>query len=477
MGLGDIADGLLGGLERAAGRAGGWLEPTLRLGVTGLSGAGKTVFITALVASLMRRGRLTGFAPEAEGRILGAMLSAQPDPGVPRFAYEAHVAALTGAEPHWPESTRSVSQLRLSFRYRPTGFLAGLAGTGTLHLDIVDYPGEWLADLALLEADYDTWAAEALRFAGTPARAAHAEAWSRALAAADPAGPHEEPAAEALAAAYAGYLRECRDAGLSALAPGRFLLPGELAGSPALTFAPLPRPASPARDSLYAEMKRRFDAYRRVVVKPFFEDHFARLDRQVVLIDTLGALARGPRALGDLMGSMEATLAAFRHGTSGWLDRVLRGRRIDKLLFAASKADHLHHEQHASLTRLAEAMLAEAASRAAFRGAEVRAMAIAAVRATVEQEVTQGGERLCLVRGRRLEDGREVAAFPGALPEDPRPLIAAAREAGAAPEHWPDGDFARIRFAPPKWGARADDGPPHIRLDRALDFLLADRLE
>jgi len=478
MRLGDWADSLLDGIDAARARAGGWLEPTLRLGITGLSGAGKTVFITALVASLIDRGRMHQLGAAADGRIIAAMLSPQPDPEMPRFAYEAHRAALTGRPARWPVSTRSVSQLRLSIRFRPAGFYDLLPGQDVLHLDIVDYPGEWLLDLGLIDLDYETWSGKALEQAKSPARAAHAGGWHTALAAAEPAARHAEPAAEALAAAYTGYLAACREAGLSALPPGRFLMPGEMAGSPALTFAPLPRPDRIPPESLYAEMRTRFEAYKRVVAKPFFRDHFARLDRQVVLVDALGALARGPRALSDLTAGMSETLAAFRHGSSRWLDRLIGTRRIDRLAFLASKADHLHHTQHPRLCALVEAMLAEAAGRAAYRGAETRALAVAAIRATVEQQATHRGRKLALVRGRRLEDGRETAIFPGTLPEDPATLLAAAmaHAPGAAPEGWPDLGYDTVRFAPPGWGARAGDGPPHIRLDRTLEFVIGDKL-
>ncbi len=80
-------------------------EPTIRLGVTGLSRAGKTVFITALVHGLLRGGRFPVFEALAGGRIARARLSPQPDDTVPRFAYEAHLEALIG-ERHWPESTK-----------------------------------------------------------------------------------------------------------------------------------------------------------------------------------------------------------------------------------------------------------------------------------------------------------------------------------------------------------------------------------
>ncbi|MEM0922313.1 MAG: YcjX family protein [Pseudomonadota bacterium] len=478
MGIGEWADEVLDGIERARRGVDDLFEPNLRLGVTGLSGAGKTVFITALVASLLNRGRLHMFGAQTERRIEAVDLRPQPDPDVPRFAYESHMAALTGTDRVWPESTRAVSQLRLSIRYRRTG-LSGLFGPGVLHLDIVDYPGEWLLDLSLLDQSYADWASGALAAAESAARAEHAKDWRAALSAADPSARHDEPAAEALYRAYRDYLQSCRQAGLSALAPGRFLMPGELEGSPALTFAPLPAIKGAGRGSLYAQMQARFEAYKRVVAKPFFRNHFARLDRQVVLIDALGAVAGGPRALADLTATMAETLSAFRHGTNSWLDALLGTRRIERLLFAASKADHLHHAQHGRLAALTEAMLAEAARRAEWRGAKTESLAIAAIRATSEQEVMRAGRSLELVRGQRLDTGREAAVFPGALPEDPQRLLATANAAkpGAVPADWPGQDFAALKFAPPDWQAGPEDGPPHIRLDRALDFLIGDKLE
>ncbi|TMV51187.1 YcjX family protein, partial [Thioclava sp. BHET1] len=116
MGLATIADEVTRGVETALATVSeGLFEPVVRLGVTGLSRAGKTIFITSLVANLMNRGRMPQLQAEAQGRILSAFLQPQPDDTIPRFDYEGHLAALTGPEPHWPESTRAVSELRLSF--------------------------------------------------------------------------------------------------------------------------------------------------------------------------------------------------------------------------------------------------------------------------------------------------------------------------------------------------------------------------
>jgi predicted YcjX-like family ATPase len=74
-----------------------FFNPTVRLGVTGLSRAGKTVFITALIHGLTRGGRFPIFEPFATGRIARARLEPQPDDAVPRFAYETMSAPDRGA--------------------------------------------------------------------------------------------------------------------------------------------------------------------------------------------------------------------------------------------------------------------------------------------------------------------------------------------------------------------------------------------
>ena len=109
-----------------------FFNPTVRLGVTGLARSGKTVFITALVRSLVAGGRLPFFAAMAEGRIARAYLEPQPDDAVPRFAYEEHLCELAKDPPQWPESTRRISQLRVTIEYSHTTALRRALGPGRL---------------------------------------------------------------------------------------------------------------------------------------------------------------------------------------------------------------------------------------------------------------------------------------------------------------------------------------------------------
>ncbi len=462
--IGDVRRGVQGIGRRLTG---GYFEPTLRLGVTGLSRAGKTVFITSLVANLLERGRMGGLRAAADGSIRAAYLEPQPSDTLPRFDYETHLDAMTGAAPHWPESTRAISELRLSFRVQPTGLLAGLGGPQVLHVDIVDYPGEWLLDLALLEKAFDAWSREALDRAR---RRQEGAAYLAALEGVDPDDAFDEARGRELSERWTDYLAAAREAGYSDCTPGRFLLPGDLAGSPALTFAPLAG-ASGRRGTLGAEFARRYDAYRREVVRPFFRAHFARIDRQVVLVDALGAIHAGPQALEDLRATLADILGAFRPGRNAFLTEIFRGRRVEKILFAATKADHVHHSQHGRLTRIMEALVDEAKRRADFAGARTAAMALASLRATTEDRVEHDGQTLDVVRG-VLETGKRAAFYPGELPEDPQVLLSQGRRGGTA---WLDAEYAVMKFVP-QGGGRPGEGPPHIRLDRAAQFLIGDKL-
>lgn len=458
----------------------GLARPRLRLGVTGLSRSGKTVFTTALVQNLIEGAKLPVLKASAEGRIARVRLVPQPDADVPRFPYEAHRASLTGESRRWPESTRRISELRVEIDYeRASGWFKGPA---TLTLDIVDYPGEWLLDLALIGQDYRTWSAQAVGDAQKPHRREAAAPWLADLAGRDPFGPTDEMAAEAASDLFKAYLARLRadPEAVAVTPPGRFLMPGDLEGTPALTFAPLDlgHDRDPEPGTLAALMAERFEAYKRVVVTPFFRDHFARLDRQIVLVDVLAALDAGAPALADLEIALGQALSAFQVGRNSFLSSLF-APRIERVLFAATKADHIHHSSHDRLAAVMSHLVTRAAARARGAGATVEAMAVAAVRATREVRIRQGREELPAIAGvpeaGETMDGEvfdglaEAAIFPGELPERP--------EAVFDPSvHW---QIRAPRFRPPlvlpDAGGRLKP-PPQIRLDRALEFLIGDRL-
>jgi predicted YcjX-like family ATPase len=473
-------------LDTISDRTASLLSPALRLGVTGLSRSGKTVFISSLIHNLVHGGRLPMFEPSQSGRIASAFLEPQPDDGVPRFQYEDHIVSLIEKR-IWPQSTRSISELRLTLHYESASAWNRMFSGGKLSIDIVDYPGEWLLDLPLLGKSFSQFSNDAFELSSLPGRSELAAEWHSLANDADPDAEADETFARRLAEAFTRYLRACKEEerALATLPPGRFLMPGDLEGSPALTFAPLSgAPPSPRPGSLAAMMERRYEAYKSLVVRPFFRQHVARLDRQIVLVDALQALNAGRASVADLERALGEILSCFRPGSANLFTSFVT-RRIDRILIAATKADHLHHEGHDKLQAIVRQIVDRAIERADFSGANVDVIAMAAVRATREGSVKHGGETLPVIIGTPLAgesiDGEtydgtaEAAVFPGDLPASPQALF------GKPPplSSKEDSLVRFVRFRPPK--LESDErgitlSLPHIRLDRALQFLVGDRL-
>src|SRR5213078_230881 len=121
-------------------------------------------------------------------------------------------------------------------------------------------------------------------------------------------------------------------------------------------------------------------------------------------------------------------LDCFRIGRNTMLSNLFRPR-IDRILFAATKADHLHHSSHDRLEAVLRRAGAKAADRAEYAGAAIDVVGVAAVRATREAMVARGKEKLPsllgtpasgeIANGDTFDGDTEVATFPGDLPVDP----------------------------------------------------------
>lgn len=460
-------------------------NPTVRLGVTGLSRSGKTVFITSLIHNLLHGGRLPMFEAQSSGRISKAEIRPQPSMDIPRFEYEDHIETLL-KDKLWPQSTRSISEIRLKIHFESASTWNRKFGSGTLNIDIVDYPGEWLLDLPLLGLTFEQWSEQALSLSQIGKRKELAKIWRKELSNTNAKLPADEMVAKKLAKHFTKYLVECRhdNTALSTLPPGRFIMPGDLEGSPALTFSPMEKfkGDAPEDDTLYAMMAERYEAYKDIIVKPFFREHFARLDSQIILVDMLQALNAGPDSVSDLENALSDILDCFRTGKNTLIGSLF-SRKIDRLLFAATKADHVHHENHDKLESLLRRLVDKAVKKAKFTGAEVNVIGLAAVRATKEAIVQENKEELPVIVGTPLKGEKigtelfngkqETAIFPGDLPSNLDQLFSGNGDVAGEP------NLQFVRFRPPELERTAEGftlSLPHIRMDRALQFLLKNNL-
>jgi predicted YcjX-like family ATPase len=451
---------------------------TVWLAVSGLSRAGKTVFITSLIhnllSSLHNPHRMPLLRAVGEGRLIAARLEGAKANRLPRFPYLDNIEAMAGGSPDWPERTDGISEIGIDVLFDPAGPVGKLIGRisgspATLSIKIVDYPGEWLLDLPLLGQSYAEWSRSTLR---RYRRGARAEA-ARAFLAFISDHPYSDPASEQTARQahdlYCALLRDARDRyGLTYLQPGRFLCRGTLGDVPYLWFAPLDVAEGvdvPAPGTLGALMADRFEVYKREVVTRFYEDHFRRYSRQIVLVDVLRALLAGREAFDDTRLALEAILESFRYGGGGILSRLLGGAHIDKVLFAATKADHVPEIQRDHLAALLKNMAAFPAIDVASSNAQIDVTALASVISTTEDTQELDGQRVQVVVGRPVGAQKQAKFFVGNVPiRPPRP------DAWSAP-------FLNVPvFEPPAIDPSPVDGIPHINLDLALEFLIGDRL-
>ncbi|WP_342608655.1 YcjX family protein [Vibrio tritonius] len=439
----------------------------VRLAVTGLSRAGKTAFITSLVNQLLNSAshdNLPLLACARDKRLIGARRVPQTNLMVPRFAYDEASEKLYQKPAEWPLPTKDVSEIRLAIRYRPKRRTKRLLGSSaTLYLDIIDYPGEWLLDLPLLDMDFKQWSQQQFH-ALHGQRQALAKEWLDELNVIDLQQEANEQVLADVAAQYTTYLHRCKDAGLHWVQPGRFVLPGELAGAPVLQFFPVHHDFDPekvVRGSFLDLLIARFKEYQQQVVRKFYRHYFSTFDRQIVLVDCLSPLNAGFDSFMDMRSAIEQLMHSFRYGRTGLLSRLF-SPKIDKVLFAATKADHVTPDQHANLVSLLQQMVHPAWQHAAYENIEMSCISMASVRATQSGFIAQGDGKLSAIQGATLA-GETLTLYPGDVPAKL-----------PDPDYWQRHQFDFTQFKP--LTTDSDNPLAHIRVDKALEILLGDKL-
>lgn len=443
------------------------LDSHVRIAVTGLSRAGKTAFITSMVNQLLHSSthdNLPLLDCARDQRLIGAKRVPQSNLMVPRFHYDEALDQLEGEPPQWPQPTRDVSEIRLAIKYKPKKATKRLLSkTSTLYIDIIDYPGEWLLDLPLLSMTFEQWSEQQASILKGQ-RLNLAKEWQQLVDEFDPHQDADEKRIATISQAFAQFLMKCKESGLHWVQPGRFVLPGELQGAPVLQFFPIVVKSTedkPSRNSGYMMLKRRYEEYQQKVVKHFYKHHFATFDRQIVLVDCLQPLMAGSESFSDMRGALEQIMKSFRYGQNNLLRRVF-APRIDKIMFAATKADHITPDQHTNLVSLLQQMVYPTWQTASFDNIEMNCMSLASIQATKSGFVGAGTETSPALRGTTLM-GDNLTLYPGDVPK----VLPKA-------DYWQKKSFEFTSFRPLE---KTTDSPcGHIRLDKALQYLVGDKL-
>ncbi len=451
---------------------------TVWLAVTGLSRAGKTVFITSLVHNLLSAlhnpNRMPLLNVVGDGRLRAARLQGVKADLLPRFPYQANIEQMAEAPARWPDRTADISEIGIDIRFEPTGLSGALltkvgGPTATLKLNIVDYPGEWLLDLPMLSQSYAEWSRASLALWRQGIRADIGRDFLGFIADHPPDEASDETVARRAHELYRDMLVTARDRhGLCHLQPGRFVCPGSLGDVPYLWFAPLDVGENGGRlraGTLGALMQERYETYKREVIERFYKDYFRNYGRQIVLVDVLGALLAGREAFDDTRIAIGAILESFRYGQRTILSRLLGSARVEKLMFAATKADHIPDMQREHLSVLLRNMAALPALEARGRNADIDVTTIASVASTVQGTQDIDGKRVQVVIGREVGNPKQAKFFAGQVPIRP-----------PRADEWGTPFLNIPVFEPPAIDSAPVDGIPHINLDVALEFLIGDKL-
>lgn len=434
-------------------------RPTVRVGITGLARAGKTAMLTSLAANLLALGAglpaLPSLSQRLQGRGIRVSVASAGAADMPRFDYPAHLAALATDPPHWPARTDAISLLAFDVEISRAGLGAALPPTA-FRLELVDYPGEWLLDLPMLDQDFFTWSAATFERLETIDIAAPFLGFASALPARAAADETLASTGHELYRALLGRLRDER--GLALLQPGRFLMPPPGPTPPWMRFFPMT-----GRNPLVSLLSDRFDRYRDAARRELGGPGFGRIDRLVVLADVLGALHAGPAAFADAAAALEAAARALRwSGTAlpAWLARLVPALGgIRRVAFAAGKSDHVAERQRANLKSLVAGLTQTGA-----RG-PTAAFALASVRCTEDIVWQLEGHPVSAVRGRVIGADRLARSYPGEVPSDPPDA-----------SFWTHPFLSLPDFEPLRLPLGGRGGVPHIRLDDLLVFLLEDLL-
>lgn len=439
---------------------------TVRLGVTGLSRSGKTVFVTSLVQNMLLartdRSRLPMLGLVEQDQLIDVRVAAIP--GVPMFPLERTAAALLSGGDHWPESTRGLSGLRLEIEYRPRHWLRQrLAPSARLALEIIDYPGEWLLDLPMAGQDFRSWSQRQLVLMRTEPRATLARDFLASVDGLNPGSWFDATRFGDCMGKFLAYLQACRDPahGLSNFQPGHLVAPYEHEQT-AMDMAFFPLPEMSGRElsagTWGGELARRYRAYVDTLVIPFAQRHFHRLDRQIILVDVLAALQGGRRAFDDMRATLGEILATLNYGRELPFLRLIRPR-IGSVVIAASKADHVTADQHPALQKVLQDAVAEPLRHMKAERAKVAFCALSAIRCTEDRDLSKQDEPTTYgLWGRILGQREHRTVRVGVIPPD------IARIADWSGQRW-----SVVRFGlPPLEG----QWYPHLNLDEAVQDLM-----
>lgn len=456
---------------------------TIRVAVMGSKASGKTVFIASLASHLQDQrpaefplgGRIVTWD---KGAISGDTLH-----GIPLFRYEEARGSLSRGE--WPHKTTSSSILALRLLVEDRK-----GNQENVQLEVVDIPGERIADFAMKGRSYREWCRWMQKESASPTYRAYVEAVEKA-------GPNDP---EALFNAYRDFIAHEYEWCAPCITPSTVKLgvDGKKRGGRTPSafreaiaavpmgfaddkgkvweFVPLPESclAMDRWRGLARQFERGYDRYVKTVVRPVV-DWMAGAEKLFYLVDMLSLLQLGAKACDSERQYGEAAIGALcpRRGNlfsrmGRWAAGLLWKTRINAVYVVATKADCVwSQENRDNLVLLADALLGRALRCLDRKLVKTDILPCAAVCSTKERPDGQPG-----LQG-KIEDPERPGEPPSPKKWKPSDVPSALPRSS---EEWEEmianGEF-NYQFAFPWFDAAQICPPRHLNLDLVAEAMLA----
>ncbi|MDC8831966.1 YcjX family protein [Alteromonas gilva] len=333
-----------------------FMQSTHRFTITGLSRSGKSMLFTSLMTILKYRSEqhyqclpLLRYLPMD----LVEKLWIEPLGDLPEFPVDAHLQALENGQ--WPPATESVAGFQLIVRLRQTHQVKKyLLPFTDVVFEFIDYPGEWLTDLPMLDKTYTQWSDSAWAQQMNEPQSQFAGTWHKWVNAFDFEQPPTPDNIAGLVNAYREYLLTAKAAGISMLQPGSFLIPGSGFDWQEFGFTPLPSRISSDQSSPWTQrFAHHFGLFQTQWLQTLKQNTFRETDKQIILVDLFEGLNHSKSHLYQLRETLSNLSHTFVYGNPGWLQRhLLKQRKIAKVAFVATKSDLLPASEHDNLLAL-----------------------------------------------------------------------------------------------------------------------------
>jgi predicted YcjX-like family ATPase len=365
-----------------------FMKETHRFTITGLSRSGKSMLFTSLMTILKYRSEQHYNCLPLLKRLpieLVEHMWVEPIDGYTMFPIDEHLAALERQE--WPHQTEEVYAFRLKIRLRQK---SGLKKYLLPHTDIVfefiDYPGEWITDLPMLNKDYTQWSDSAWAQQMTTPQKDYAQGWHEFVDNFDFDTDPNEQAQLAVVTAYRDYLSAAKKAGISMLQPGCFLLSEAGFDWKNKGFAPLPaKITSDLAHPWYQVFNRHYQLFQTDWLVPLKQSTFAETDKQIILIDLFEGLNHSKQHLYQLKETLSHLAETFVYGDNNWFEKtILRKKQISKVAFVATKMDLVPTQQKDRMLALLKEISAGAVAKFSGKPIAFEHFLVSAIQTTDE---------------------------------------------------------------------------------------------